>query len=71
MSLLSELLLIMVWYASESNQFSGVPSTHFGTFDFAELEGAAYEVEISSTPVSELQFQENAEGEVRRGQMCL
>lgn len=59
------LLSVLALLAVETSQFSGVPSAHFGTFDFLELESAAYEVEIASTPVSELQLQKSAESEVR------
>lgn len=38
-----------------------VDSAHFGTFDFAELETVSYEVEIQSTPVSELQLEGDVE----------
>ena len=58
-------LYVLALLAVETSQFNGVPSAHFGTFDFLELESAAYEVEIASTPVSELQIQVNAESEVR------
>lgn len=67
MSLLREImsaLVFLVAHVAETGQFSGVPSAHFGTFDFAELESAAYEVKITNTPVSELHLQENTKGEV-------
>ena len=48
---------VLVLLVSETRQFSSVSSSHFGTFDFAELENAAYEVDIASTPMSELQFE--------------
>ena len=58
-------LSVLALLAVQTYQFSGVPSAHFGTFDFLELENTAYEVEITSTPVTELQIQEK---EVR---MCV
>lgn len=67
MSLLREILSALVFllvHVDETGQFIGVPSAHFGTFDFAELERASYEVQITSTPVSELQLQEKTKGEV-------
>ena len=60
-----EVLSVLVLLVVKTCQFSGIPSAHFGTFDFLELESAAYEVEIASTPVSELELRENAEREVR------
>ena len=48
---------VLVLLVSETRQFGSVSSSHFGTFDFAELENAAYEVDIASTPMSELQFE--------------
>ena len=56
-------MAFLVLLAVETCQFSGVPSSHFGTFDFLELENAVYEVEISSAPVSELQLHQNAQKE--------
>lgn len=67
MSLLREILSVLVFLVvrvAETGQFSGVPSAHFGTFDFSELESASYEVKITNTPVSELQLQEKTKGEV-------
>ena len=58
---LSVLALLVV----ETCQLSGVPSAQFGTFDFLELENTAYQVEIATAPVSELQLQESLQaGEV-------
>lgn len=67
MSLLREILSALVFllvHVAETDQFSGVPSAHFGTFDFLELESALYEVKITNTPVSELQLQEKTKEEV-------
>ena len=51
------LLSLLALFVVETNQFGGVPSTQFGTFDFLELESASYQVEIATAPVSELQLQ--------------
>jgi hypothetical protein len=50
-------LSLLALFVVETNQFGGVPSTQFGTFDFLELESASYQVEIATAPVSELQLQ--------------
>ena len=66
--LCSGLLAVLALLVVETDQFSSLPSSQFGTFDFAELESASYQVEIATAPVSELQLQESLiqEGEVHR-----
>lgn len=63
MALVYKLISVVVLLSAETCQFSGIPSNRFGAFDFMELESMAYEVEIASAPISELQLQEKTEQE--------
>ena len=60
------MLAVLALLVTETCQFSDVSRAELGTFDFLELDSAAYQVEIASAPVSELQLQESlqAQGEV-------